>query len=184
MHRKAALILLCLITCILAGCGVSWIEAEGPVDKKRYSISIPENWLIINHSSNHLVASRNGPLLESVEVNLHSYDNELANSDRTISADMLPLELVEAIVTDLRANENLFEVELVTSSPIEANGHNGYRFEATYTTKDGLRIGHIEDGYVTEKGLIRAVYTAPMRHYFQAHREEALWMMKTIQIKG
>lgn len=181
MYKKSALTFLCIIALCLSGC-ISWVETDAPVKKKLYTVSIPEHWLVINYTADHIKASRNGSFLESVEVNFWSYKTKLPNSEKQLSSDMLPLELVEAIITDMKASEVIFDVELVSSSPRENNGKDGYRYELTYRTQEGLRVGRIEDGYLTQKGLVRAIYEAPLRHYFKAHKEQAVWMLDTLTL--
>ncbi len=168
-------VLLTLIVVWLASCAVTQWERVEEVNRNyegaHFSCSLPEGWLRLA-SEDRLVLSRDGPDLQRIIIAFRPHENAFENLQKESSPLMLPSELAELTIAELRRSqdEGLPSLEILSNEPVDIAGHLGFGLHLVYRTESGLRIEMLLRGFVDDQGLYLAVYRAPMLHYFDRDR--------------
>lgn len=161
------------------GCATApkWSTSSGDgiyVDRHGgYSVSVPAGWQWVKfRPAAPLLATRDGPDLQAIRVYYRRHREAFPKIDKVSSADMLPGELAELFVADLRESLGIAAIEVVESVPVELAGRSGFRLELSMRNKSGLRYRSIAYGCASPKGLYVLIYHAPVLHYYDQHVAE------------
>ena len=91
---------------------------------------------------------------------------ELKHTKKTFAKDMLPQEVAEIELDNVRANPNVTNFELLENVPAEIDGRPGFKLVYTYRTRDGLPLKRAHYGLVLGEWVYRIQYQAPVQYYF------------------
>ena len=163
-----------LLMLLLSGCAATWVrvdDADRRYSGEHYSVTLPSGWMR-SLAGDSLVLSRDGLDLQRIVIEYRPHDKAFGNLEKTSSADMLPSELAELTIAELKAaqDEGLPSLEILDNRPVEIAGHTGYALHLRFRTDAGLRIEVLLRGFVDEHGLYQLLYRAPTLHYFGRDR--------------
>ena len=163
-----------LASAVLAGCVTTWVRVDAPAADyaaERYRVSLPTGWMRMEDKGN-LVLSKDGPDLQRILIQFHGHERAFPKLEKDSSAAMLPSELAELSIAELKASEEggLPSLEVLSDEPTEIAGRMGFAIHARFKTDDGLRIDLLLRGFVDERGLYLLMYRAPTLHYFERDR--------------
>lgn len=166
----AGFLFLVLAGTMLAGCVSTWVRVDGADEHyaaAHYQVSLPRGWLRIEDQGN-LLLSKDGPDLQRILIQFQSHEKAFAKLEKDSSASMLPSELAELAIAELKASgeDGLPSLQVLRNEPVEIAGHMGFAIHARFKTDDGLRIELLLRGFVDERGLYLLTYRAPTLHYF------------------
>lgn len=172
LHSRIAA---CLLALILAGCAATWVrvdDTDSHYSGEHYSVSLPAGWMR-SEVGDRLVLSRDGLDLQRIVIEYRPHEKAFEELEKSSSAGMLPSELAELTIAELKASqeEGLPSLEILDNRPIEIAGHTGYALHLRFKTDAGLRIEVLLQGFVDEHGLYQLLYRAPTLHYFGRDRE-------------
>jgi hypothetical protein len=165
----------CLLAVLLAGCTANWVRVEQSDRRyagEHYSVTLPAGWMRME-SADSLVLSRDGLDLQRIVIEFRPHEKAFEKIERSSSADMLPSELAELTIAELKSSQEdgLPSLEILDNRPVEIAGHTGYSLHLRFKTDEGLRIEMLLRGFVDEAGLYQFRYRAPTLHYFSRDRE-------------
>jgi hypothetical protein len=132
-----------------------------------YMLAIPAGWRYLT-SGTGITASRDGPQLNMIAVEVRKNKKAFAAIKKTASASSALDELAENYLADLQSAGGR-EIELLSNEPTLLGGRPAFRLQFRYraTVDEGaVRYGAIVVGLATEKYLLLVHYRAPLLHYY------------------
>lgn len=184
MHR-AALFLMLLI--LLAACGrFTLVEPGRRSIADFYTIESQIEWSRISDSEAELWTV-NGPALDAIRFFGALHDGDImfeAVGDEKLPSyrpDMKPNDVMELVV-DSVAREGANEVEGAALQPFKFGDRDGFRFEMTLLSPEGLEMRGIVVGLQTESDLYLILYTGTAMYYFPKYKPAVEAIIASIEI--
>lgn len=174
MNRPHRVVLLVLVV-LLASCAVTqWTridETNRAYKGEHFSISLPDGWLRLG-GEDRLLLSKDGPDLQRIFVEYRPHENAFEQLEKDSSPMMLPSELAELTVAELKQSQEggLPSLEILRNEPLDIAGHLGFGLHLAYRTDSGLRVEMLVRGFVDQQGLYLVIYRAPTLHFFDRDR--------------
>lgn len=204
MKRVIPLLAASLLVAAQAADAVTWQRVAEPLtvsQDKKFSVELPIGWVQAIDEENEVVATRDGLGLQFVKTmrtlhamafqELETKAQKKANAlklpkDRTlmVSADMLPAELAELVIAEMKSGAEMSHVQVVSNLPCEIDGHQGFRIHFQYRNPKGVQFDHVICGFVGEKNLYRMIYRAPSKIYFQRDLEAFNKMVTSFKLSN
>ena len=153
--RRIAMVALCaaLAGCIPAPARVDTPRTEGP--DKAYTVDLPTGWIKQYTAENNLIVSRDGYLLQTLAVVRRPLKHAFERTKKDASDGMLPSELAELEIAEIKARDELTEaLTVLENEPALVGGLEGFRVRVSYRNPRGLEIHEEVFGVV---GQIQAV---------------------------
>ena len=97
---------------------------------------------------------------------------------------MLPLELAQLAIAELRASQNnsLPSLEILRNAPVELAGHTGFDIHLRYKTDAGLRMDMAMRGVVDSSGFYLLKFSAQTLHYFERDQQTFETLTESLQL--
>jgi hypothetical protein len=159
---------------LIAGCATTWTrvdDASRSYQGEHYRVMLPAGWMRLENGGN-LLLSKDGIDLQRIIIEYHTHDKAFEKLKKTSSAAMLPSELAELTIAELKASQkdSLPSLKVISNSPVEIAGHTGFQLHLVYKTDDGLRIEMLMQGFADADGYYLLSYRAPTLYYFGRDR--------------
>ena len=160
--------LICSVVLLaLSGCA-SWGPGGAPHHHAAgYTLTVPAGWIFHPAYGGKLMATRDGVVLQRLEIRTFSLPYALPISKRVISRDLTPFEIAENLADEGKADRSLQQFTMSTQAAVKIGGLDGVRLDSTHTTEEGLRLGVRLWAIMHGSQLWLATYTAPTRHYHE-----------------
>lgn len=156
-----------LLTLVLSGCAawqrVDTAQTEAP--DKSYTVELPVGWVRLMQQVEGIAVTRDGFALNNIHVRRLDLDKAFPKLKKAASADMLPSELAEAQIAELKRLADDMVVTVKANGPALIGGQTGYRVLVQYRNKRGLILDELIYGCATSKGYFVLSYEAPALHY-------------------
>lgn len=158
-----------LLSVLLSACN-TWqrIDASSShVETDRYSVTVPVGWVQLK-VGNHLLITRDGPDLQNIRISVAEAEKAFAAIEKDASEALLPSELAELYIANLRKQHKngLPSLEIVSNRPAAVDGHNGFELMLRYKSDNGLWYNQKVTGFATGNAFYSIVYRAPALHYY------------------
>jgi hypothetical protein len=183
--RRAILLVMLLI--LLADCGrYSLVEPGRQTIAGFYTVETRIAWSRISDSEAELWTV-NGPALDAIRFfgALHEGDIMFAAvGDEVLPryrADMKANDVMKFVVDSI-AREGANEVEAAALEPFAFGGRDGFRFEMTLLSPDGLEMQGVVVGFQTESELNLILYTGTRMYYFPKYWPVVEGIIASIEI--
>jgi hypothetical protein len=155
----------------LADVGVPYVS-----EKLGYTIQFPPGWRYDpGVFAGKCLATRDGPDLAAVYVEVRKHKNAFKEIKQSSAADSLPQDLAQWYVANLQADRSIESLTVLSDEPAELAGLPAFRVHIAYrflVDKGAVRYEEIVVGAVQERGLFVVGYRAPVLHYFAHYRED------------
>ena len=120
--------------------------------------NVDSGWIVITSYSIHytkLYESKDGVLLQLISIQFRQHKNAFEKIEKDSSATLLPSELAELTIAELKAtqDEGLPSLEVLRNAPLELVGHTGFDIHLRYKTDAGLRMDMLLRGFADESGF-------------------------------
>jgi len=179
---------LLLSVLLITSCASSWTRVD---DKSRlyqnswFTFSAPTGWMLLDRGDS-VTLSRDGPELQRIGVVFNPSDEAFPTLKKSASIDMLPSELAELTIAEIRASheDGMSGMEIVSNKPVTINGHQGFALHLRYKLDSGLRYESMVNGFVTTQGLYALYLRAPSLHYFKRDQDVYNQVIETFRIKS
>jgi hypothetical protein len=163
-----------LIAALIAGCATTWARVDNAnrsYQGEHYSVMLPMGWMRLQSGGN-LLLSKDGVNLQRIIIEYHTHDKAFEKLKKASSATMLPSELAELTIAELKASQkdSLPSLKVISNAPVEIAGHTGFLLHLAYKTDEGLRIEILMEGYADTRGYYLITYRAPSLYYFERDR--------------
>ena len=154
-----------LAGCIPAPARVDTPRTEAP--DKSYTVDLPTGWIKQYTAENNLIVSRDGYLLQTLAVVRRPLKHAFERTKKDASDAMLPSELAELEIAEIKARDELTEaLTVLENEPALVGGLEGFRVRVSYRNPRGLEIHEEVFGVVDKSRLYLLVYRAPRLYYF------------------
>lgn len=175
------LLIAVLSTCMLTACvgrQAKWLMVGGKqaVESEPLEVEWPQAWMKFTPAESDakakneglvLILTRDGMGLQAIVLKRRPIDQAFSNTKKKAAQGMLPEELAELTLDDMRGNPNLTDLQVIENSPATLDGTPAFKVVFRYRNKAGLPMQAAYYGCI-EKGLLYTlIYDAPQRHYYE-----------------
>ena len=145
-----------------------------------YTVDLPTDWLRIKKDKIMLV-TRDGIDVQRITFELREHDKAFAETKQVSATSMLPSELADRYVAELRTSDEhgLPSLEIISDRPFTLDGRLGFQLHLRFLNDDGLRYERLVSGYANETGFFVVTYQAPSLHFFERDREVYQRVLRT-----
>jgi hypothetical protein len=142
----------------------SWwgVSRSGP----QVQADLPAGWMRANQAKQRLLITRDGILLQSINVQRLDIDKDLARTKKKFAKGMLPQEVAEVELDEVRACPGVTHFTLLENVPTDIDGKPGFKLVYTFRTPDGLPLKRVHYGLLLDDVVYRLQYQAPVQYYF------------------
>jgi len=185
-HIRFILILLSLL--LLTSCVSNWkrVDDKNSVYQNSwFTFNAPPGWMMLDRDDSDTL-SRDGPDLQRIGVVFNKPDEAFPTIKKSASTDMLPSELAELTIAEIRASQEngMPGMEVVSNLPITIDGHQGFALHLRFKLDSGLRYETLVNGFVTQQGLYALYFRAPSLHFFGRDQDVYNQIVETFRIKS
>jgi hypothetical protein len=164
-----------LAACVGRQATWSMVGGKQVIENETIEIEWPPGWMKFTPAESDenakkegllLSVTRDGIGLQAMILKKRPLDQGFSNTKKKATPEMLPQELAELVLDDMRANPEFVDLQVVENSPNTLDGIPGYKVIIRYRNKTGLPKQAVHYGCI-EKGLLYSLtYAAPQRHYY------------------
>jgi hypothetical protein len=177
-----------LLLALLGGCAQApyWTLTDkdnGTLKSTSFEMSVPTGWtrtttadtwerITVDDKPQTLLleqvsASRDGLGIHAITITRRYPDTAFPTIKKKSSASMLPLEVAELYVSELRKRSGLERLRVVSNRPAQINGKQGFELVMEFKNDDGLRIRMVSNGFVDKTGFYTLNYRAPVLYFYE-----------------
>jgi hypothetical protein len=177
-----------VVLLLLSGCAPTWVKVDDSgrnYSGEHYSVTLPGGWLRLE-SDDSLILSKDGILLQLISIQFRPHENTFEKIEKDSSANMLPSELAQLAIAELKASQDdsLPSLEILRNAPLEIAGRTGFDIHLRYKTDAGLRMDMEMRGVVDANGFYLLKYSAPTLHYFERDWQTYVTLTESLQLQG
>lgn len=114
-----------------------------------------------------LTASRDGTGIQSITAAKRFTKFAFPSIEKKLRTNMLPSELAELYVSDLRKQSGLERLEVLSNKPARIGKKRGFHVVTSYRNDDGLRLVLDTYGFADKTGLYLISYSGPYLYYYR-----------------
>jgi len=134
---------------------------------KSYTLDLPVGWIRQFTQDGTLLVSKDGYALQTIGVIHRKLDNAFPKTRKSASDTMLPSELAELQIAEMKTEtEQMAVLKVIENEPATLDGREGFRLRTTYFTRRGLEIHRVTYGLADKSGYYRIEYVSPKLYYF------------------
>ena len=190
-HRVFRIGLLIALQLGVAGCIATWARVEPDtrvVKNDYYSVTAPVGWMRLEGSvttslsvkrgnsqisvpAQRLTLTRDGLNLDRIEVTYLASANAFPHINKELKASMLPPEIAQSYIADIKAAGGLENLKVVSNKPRVIAGEPGFEVLVEYYTPRGLKFQRLTYGFASNSGMYLLWFEAPSIHYFGTYQE-------------
>lgn len=131
-----------------------------------FEVDLPQGWYETQSSMGGLLLTKDGLPLQLIQIERVAIENGLPHTKRKFRGGMSVHHAAEVEVDDLRSTSEVFNFEVLESTPATVRGKPAFQLLCAWKTRDGLRLKRVQYGLVDGKWVYRLIYQAAARYYF------------------
>lgn len=171
MIASIRLVWLFIVLSLMSGCATTnWAKLEESrfTDPgETFMVNLPSGWMRAPLVRDGVVVTRDGIGLQFIKVAKRAHSTAFPRIKKESKADMLPNELAEFIIAEIKSNQEMSGLEVISNQPTGIGQTVGVRLHVQMKNRDGLRYQMIMYALVDKRGLYEITYRAPVLYYFQ-----------------
>jgi hypothetical protein len=161
---------------LLTACQGAWVRVNQDnrlVKAERFEVTLPAGWVRAMVGQQKLVVTRDGVPLQNIDIVFRSHEEAFQKLEKESDESLLPSELAELYLADLRAQDEhgLPSLQVLENAPDRIDGAEGFRLHLLFTAPSGLVYEQQILGFVTAEGFYTLSYRAPQIHYYADSRQ-------------
>ena len=114
-----------------------------------------------------LLLSKDGFNLQTIKLIKRPLEKEFKDTRKKLINGMLPQEVAEVVLDNVRANPQVVELHIIENGPAIVAGTPGFKLTYTYREKSGLPRQATLYGTLDRDQLVTLSFDAIQRYYFQ-----------------
>ncbi len=158
------------------GCTTWQVVDSTPLSESKYAYEFqaPADWYLspFKTPDGGRVFTRDGTPLQLIVTARTRHKRAFQALEKDSSPDMLPQDLAETFVANLKAQLANDTIEVLSSEPVSLGGQPGIRLYLEYKNDSGLRYRSVYYAASVTAGLYTVRFEAPALHYFDRHIDE------------
>ncbi len=111
------------------------------------TLLFPKGWHRVNTDS-FFMMTRRSPDKEYMLVLKRPLEKPFMYSKRSLNANMLSTQACDVFISELSADPNLYDMQLVNRSPVRINSYKGFKLEFEYGLKGKGRFETVCYGFI------------------------------------
>jgi hypothetical protein len=136
----------------------------------------PSEWMTFRPAEKDEDAKKEGTLLllfkdgfnlQTITLSKRSLVGEFKHTRKKLTTSMLPQEAAEIVLDNIRANPQVFDLNVIENGPAIIAETPGFKLSYTYRDKSGLTRQATIYGTLDRDMLVTLSFDAVKRHYFQ-----------------
>lgn len=132
-----------------------------------------------------MAVTRDGTGIHSINITRRYPDTAFPTIKKKSRANMLPLEVADLYVSELRKRSGLERLKVLSNKPAKVNGKQAFQLVMQYKNDDGLRIRVVSYGFVDKTGFYTINYRAPYLYYYKRDYKKFAKLVRSFkQLKG
>lgn len=162
-------IVLLLFVFNLVACA-EWTQIKSPELRNhegRYRVALPVCWVRASYLTDKMGISKDGPLLNWIEIKYSQKEESLPLTRVKINDDMLVSEVAEYVLAELKTKYQKVTLNHIKTEPAMISGKSGFKIHVETTNAKGLEYELIVYGFVDGPYLYQLSYNAPRLYYFE-----------------
>jgi hypothetical protein len=169
----------------LTGCQGLWtrIDATSVAYKgDHYAVDLPTDWVRLQQNK-IMLTTRDGIGVQSITFGFREHDKAFEETKQKSTPDMLPSDLADRYIAELRAADEhgLPSLEVISNRPAMIDGRLGFELHLQFLNDDGLRYERLVSGFTNETGFFVISYQAPSLHFFERDRATYQQVLQTFK---
>jgi hypothetical protein len=158
-----------------------WVRTTEPDTWERLNID-GENRIILLES---MGVTRDGVGIHAISVTRRYPDTAFPTIKKKSTSDMLPPEVADLYVAELRKRSGLERLKVLSNKPATVAGKQAFQLVMQYKNDDGLRIRIMSYGFVDKTGFYTISYRAPYLYYYKRNYADFKKLVNSFrQLKG
>lgn len=131
---------------------------------KEIAVDIPDGWKRLNVAK-FLILTREDPYQQYILAQERPLAKPFRNTNKTFRMDILPLEAAGIVIDELKFDQKLIDVEILTVTPAAVNGGEGFKIIFTYRDETGGDYKTLYYGFFEGEFFYSLRYTARAKLY-------------------
>ncbi|MFL0798348.1 MAG: hypothetical protein K6L73_12760 [Cellvibrionaceae bacterium] len=186
ISKKSMVGILLLVTSLLAGCGQYWnLASVEPVasSKSSFSFVAPESWFVGKRYRGMMVVTKDGPLLQAIEIKEQSLKKAFPKTKQEVNASVTSLELANYYLAELKTElEGISVVEKHSIVPVSLGDQDAFQMELSFNSQSGVTYKSRVLGLAYDEKVITLAFQAPELHYYQSSIGDFESMLETFKL--
>jgi hypothetical protein len=138
---------------------------------KNFKVTLPADWVRYNQAQRDvIVVTRDGLRVQQIMAAHAPHDKAFDKIKKKSAETMLPAELAELQIAEMKALGNLSNLEVLENAPAKLGAMPAFHALTQFKNNDGLAINIEMLGAVNAKGYYLLQYQAPALHFFERDR--------------
>ncbi len=129
---------------------------------------MPPDWMRANFVP-YFIITKDGTALDAIMVERYKFKKKLEYTKKMFLPDMTSQELADVEIDNFKSNLKVGRFEVSSNRPITVSGQQGFVFEYSFVTTDGLKINGIHYGFIYKEWVYRIRFEAAAQHYFNKY---------------
>jgi len=139
-----------------------WVRTTKPRTWERIEIDGTRRTILLEG----MTVTRDGTDLHAISVTRRYPDTAFPTVKKKSTANMLPPEVADLYVSELRKRTGLERLTVLSNKPATLDGKPGFQLVMQYKNDDGLRIQIMSYGFVDKTGFYTLTYRAPYLYFY------------------
>ena len=145
-----------------------------------YMIDIPEGWRRIDRR--YLLITKEGPFLQNIMVQNRYIGKSFRYTKKKMRKGMLPEEAAQIIIDEYASDQNIGNLKVLNNSPVEINGHDGFKILLTYMGPKGHEFHTLYYGFIKADTFFNLRFTAGGQQYYLKEIQIFKRMLNSFQV--
>jgi len=126
---------------------------------KEIAVDIPEGWKRLN-VARFLILTRDDPYSQYILAQERPLERPFRNTRKAFRPGILPLEAATIVIDELKFDQKLTDVDIVTVAPAAIGSNEGFKIIFTYKGEDRLSYKTLYYGFFRGEFFYSLRYTA------------------------
>lgn len=169
MITSIRLICLFVILSLVSACA-TWVRVEKPAvvaPDKSFTVEVPVGWVRAAMVTDKVLITRDGAGVQFIRIGKRAHEEAFPKIKKGTTAEMLPTELAELVIAEIKSEEAMAGLKVLSNAPADIGQRTGFRLHLQMKNQDGLRFESVVYGLVDESGFYELTLRAPTLHYFE-----------------
>ncbi|MGD8882208.1 MAG: hypothetical protein PVI82_09985 [Desulfobacterales bacterium] len=145
-----------------------------------FTIDIPAGWRKIDRP--YLLITKEGPFIQNIMVQNRHIGKSFRYTKKKMRREMLPEEAAQIILDEYASDQTIGNLKVLFNSPIQINGHDGFKILLTYTGPKGNEFHTLFYGFIKADTFFNLRFTAGGQQYYHKDIQTFKHMLKSFQV--
>lgn len=180
------LILIVILSVVFSGCA-KWQSVSGIQTPSLETITIDlkdQKWQALDFKAvDTYFLTKDGLALQEIHIKRVPLNTALAQSKKEIPNDILPHELAELIIENLKLANSMNAYKIISNKPDKVDSQNGVQIISELKDDFNNLIKINSTYFILDKKLYIVTYSAPNQYFYQRDLKNYQNIKKSIKFK-